>query len=32
MVEQSEILEHDADAAPQRRQRVLAERGDIVAE
>ena len=32
MVEQPEILEHDADAPPQCRQRVLAERRDIVAE
>ena len=32
MVEQAEILKHDADAPPQRRQRVLAQRGDIVAE
>src|SRR6516165_7982234 len=32
VVEQAEILKHDADAPPQRRQRVLAQRGDIVAE
>ena len=32
MVEQAEILEHDADAAAQRRHRVLRQRGDVVAE
>ena len=32
MVEQAEILEHDADAPPQRGERVLAEHRDVVAE
>ena len=32
MVEQAKILEHDADAAPQRRHRVLRQCRDVVAE
>ena len=32
VIEQAEILEHDADAPAQRGERVLAERGDVVAE
>ena len=32
MVEQAEVLEHDADPAPQGRQRVLARGRDVLAE
>ena len=32
MIEQAEILEHDPDAPPQRGQRILAQRRDVMAE